>query len=151
MIQFTGNTKVKAEPVRRVDKEGKKWAFGLICKCGIMLVMIFSACGLRVYFSDRTDKLERQAQKIRQDIRRTDLEIQNQVARRERMYTLKYVQTKIAQYKLDLRPTAAAQVRYLKYYQVSPGISPEQENREVADSGRKQESAARLYSTAAVR
>jgi len=151
MIQFTGNTKVKAEPMRKVDREGRTWVLGLICKCAIMLVMIFSACGLRVYFSDRTDKLERQAQNIRLDIRRTDLEIQNLVARRERMYSLKYVQSKIAQYKLDLRPTAAAQVRYLKYYQVSPGLSGEQDLREVADAGKKPGHEARRYSTASVR
>ena len=151
MIQFTGNTKVKAEPVRRGGKEGKTWVFGLICKCGIMLVMIFSAFGLRVYFSDRTDKLERQAQKVRLEMRRTDLEIQNLIARRERMHSLKYIQSKIAQYKLDLRPTAVAQIRYLKYYQVSPDLSPEREGREVADSGKKVNDETLLYRTAAVR
>lgn len=151
MIQFTGNTKIKAEPVRKVDREGRTWVLGLICKCAVMLVMIFSACGLRVYFSDRTDKLERQAQNIRLEIRRTDLEIQNLVARRERMYSLKYIQSKIAQYKLDLRPTSASQIRYLKYYQVSPGLSPEQDQREVADAGRPGEGSARQYSTASVR
>jgi len=151
MIQFTGNTKVKAEPVRKVDREGRTWVLGLICKCAVMLVMIFSAFGLRVYFSDRTDKLDRQAQKIRLDIRRTDLEIQNLVANRERMYSLKYIQTKIAQYKLNLRPTSAAQVRHLKYYQVSPGLAPGQEQREVADAGKQTGEDVRRYSTASVR
>ena len=151
MIQFTGNTKVKAEPVRRGNNEGKTWAFGLICKCGIMLVMIFSAFGLRVYFSDRTEKLERQADNIRLEMRRTDREMRNLIAKRERLYSLQYIQSKIAEYKLDLRPTSVAQIRYLKYYQVSPGLSTEQGRREVADAGKAADDTASAYRTASVR
>jgi len=151
MIQFTGNTKIKAERVHRTDKEGKTWVFGLICKCAVMLVMIFSAFGLRVYFSDRTDKLERRAQNIRLEIRRSDQEIQNLIARRERRVSLKYIQSKIAQYKLDLRPTAAAQIRYLKYYQVSPDLSREQEERVAANTGKKTDDPALAYRTASAR
>ena len=149
MIQFTGNTKVKAEPVRRESKEGKTWAFGLMCKCAVMLVMIFSACGLRVYFSDRTEKLERRALRLKQEIRETDREIQNLIARRERMVTLEYIQSKIAEYKMDLRPTAAAQVRYLKYYHVSPDVR-ERERREVAEA-EKGRTEANPYRTASAR
>ena len=151
MIQFTGNTKVKMEPVRRNGKEGKTWAFGLICKSGIMLIMIFSACGLRVYFSDRTDKLERQAQKLRHEISKTDLEIHNLIVQREAMCSHKYIQSKIAQYKLDLRPTSASQVRYLKYYQVSPGLNKGQEQREVADTGARSAEGTDMFRTAAAR
>ena len=149
MIQFTGNTKVKAEPVRKVDKESRTWVFGLICKCGIMLVMIFSACGLRVYFSDRTEKLERRAQQIRQEIRRTDLEIQNLIAERERRSSHKYIQERIARYKLDLRATSPSQIRYLKYYHVSPGPGG-RSDLELANTEKNAEPA-ELYRTASTR
>ena len=150
MIQFTGNTKIKSEPVRRSGKEGKTWAFGLICKSGIMLIMIFSACGLRVYFSDRTEELKRQSQRVQEEIRRTNLEIHNLIAHREGMYSHKYIQSKIAQYKLDLRPTSAAQVHYLKYYQISPDLHS-QENREVADAGTRGRPDADMFRTANAR
>ena len=131
MKQFTGKANLKDKPDVRTVSGTKPWVFGLMLKCSLMMVMIFSAIFLRVYFSDRTAKLERRAEQIRLESHATDLEIQNLIARREKMMSPGYIRGKIAEYKLSLRPTAATQIRYLKTYHVSDSVP---DSREYASS-----------------
>lgn len=132
MKQFTGKASLKDKAESRNVSETRPWVFGLMFKCILMLLMIFSAIFLRVYFSDRTVKLERQAEQIRIKSHETDLEIQNLIARREKLMSPEYIQAKIKEYKLSLRPTLATQIRYLKTYHVSDTLP---RDREYASSG----------------
>ena len=101
---------------KREQPAGKPWVFPLIMWGGLLLVMIFSAHVVRVYFNDRKEKLENEAMQIRLQIRQTDLEIKNLKVELQRLSSFKYIRKRIQDYNLALRPTMPEQIRYLKPY-----------------------------------
>lgn len=131
MNTYAGKTKTKRRSEGKTGN-GKPWAFSLMIKCALMLCFIFTAFVLRIHFNDETERLALEASNLRQQIHDKELHLQNLKNKRARLQDWSNIQKKIAEYKLELRPCDAAQVRKMKLYR---GYDEESE------------SAQRLYAT----
>jgi hypothetical protein len=120
MNQFT-NRKTLAERERERNRpQGKPWVFPLLGKFLLIPVAVFAATALRVSYAEKAEKLENQATIIREQIHFLDKEIQNLKGRREELYSLRHIESKIREYGLGLRQTRNEQLHYLKRYEFAP-------------------------------
>lgn len=120
MNQFTSRKKLAERERERNRPQGKPWVFSLLGKFLLIPVAIFAAAILRVSYADKAEKLERQAVIIRAEINFLDKEIQNLKGKREELYSLRHIESKIKEYRLGLRQTKNEQLRYLKRYDFTP-------------------------------
>ncbi|MBR2435305.1 MAG: hypothetical protein IKB22_07510 [Lentisphaeria bacterium] len=121
MNQFANRKKLTEREKMKAVQPGKPWVFPMIAKLLLLPIAAFAACILRVHFADRAEKLERQAVMIREEIKFMDKEIQNLKGKREELYSLRHVESKIREYKLGLRPTNNEQLRHLQRYDIVTG------------------------------
>lgn len=120
MNQFTSRKKLAERERERNRPQSNPWVFSLVGKILLIPVAIFAAAVLRVSYADKAEKLERQAALIRAEIDFLDKEIQNWKGKREELYSLRHIETKIREYRLGLRQTKNEQLRYLKRYDFAP-------------------------------
>lgn len=118
MNEFTRNLKA-SDNLRRPKKTAKPWFFSFCICIGIIVVAIFISFAARVAYTGRTVALGKEAEKIRSVISEKEREIRNLNDRKEALRSKRYVDTKIAEYKLGLRIAKPSQIAYLRYGEIS--------------------------------
>ncbi|MBR2427831.1 MAG: hypothetical protein IKB16_13930 [Lentisphaeria bacterium] len=120
MNQFTSRKKLAERERERNRPQSKPWVFSLLGKFLLIPVAAFAAAVLRISYADKAEKLEQQAVSIRAEINFLDKEIQNLKGKREELYSLRHIESKIREYRLGLRQTKNEQLCYLKRYHFAP-------------------------------
>lgn len=95
---------------KSVRGQTKSWIVPFLVKASIMFGLIFGAVTLRVYFNEKTHKLNKQAVEIRSTLHRLDLEMNNLRNRRETLSSFAYINSRITRFQLKLRPAEATQI-----------------------------------------
>ncbi len=120
MNKYTKTIRPQSPTSRKPQKNSNPWIFKMIIICSVMLGTIFCAFVLRIYLNDRTEKLNRLAEKIKFEMEEKDREILNLKNKREYLCSWENIEKKIKEYNLALRPTEYSQITYMKRYDSIP-------------------------------
>ena len=85
-----------------------------VLKVSFMIALIFLAGTARIHFNEKTERLGREAVRIKAQLHRLELEKTNLRNRKEELSSWQHISSRIEAFHLALRPASPTQVKVLK-------------------------------------
>ncbi len=115
MKSYTKNTQQQFTPLNRNSKNpGRTWIMPFVLKVSFMIALIFLAVTARIHFNEKTERLGREAVRIKAQLHRLELEKTNLRNRKEELSSWQHISSRIEAFHLALRPASPTQVKVLK-------------------------------------